>query len=142
MHLKQTGELSLWVHAWIIFDYQCYSTHRRYFFLALIHKTTPHYSVYIFKNAIGKNIYVCGFSRPISSLQSTIGLIAIRLRLRAPVFTLQKHIQLAWHFKGIVQPKMICLVSRNVYKPVLGSEGKHLTQQDKNCCRDLSVHLG
>lgn len=108
--------------------------------------------MYIFKNAIEKNIYVCGFSRPISSLQSTFGQIAIRFIVTkqygpseaesSAVFTLQKHIQLAWHFKGIVQPKMICLVSRNVYKPVLGSEGKHLTQQDKNCFRNLPVHLG
>lgn len=78
-----------------------------------------------------------GFSRPISSLQSTFGQNAINFMVtkamraeRAPWYSpLQRRIQLTRRFKERVRPKMICLVSRNVYKPVLEPKGKLLHGQ-------------
>lgn len=119
-----------------MFDYQCYSTHRKYFFLALVHKTKLHHSGHPFKNATEKNVYILRLFKTNILASVNVGPDCVqvyrcksnpgRLRLRSAVFTLQKRIQLAGHFKGIVQPKIICLVSRNVYKTVLGSKGKWL----------------
>lgn len=44
LHLKQTGELSLGAHTWIMFEQQCYFTHHKhsfffFFFCPRVHKT-------------------------------------------------------------------------------------------------------
>lgn len=105
------------------------------FFTTKVHKTTLHNSGNFF--FLKRVFTLYGFSRPISSIQSTFGQIAINFMVtnamraeRAPwCYPLQRRIQLTRRFKEIVRPKMICLFSRNVYKPVLEPKGKLLHGQ-------------
>lgn len=124
MHLKQTGELSCWVHTWIIFDCQCPSTHHKYFFI-FYHKS-PQNNVAQFRECLrftdfwGQYLH---FRQRSARLRSILWL---QKQCHPP---LQRHIQLTRRFKGIIRPKMICLVSRNVHKPLLDSKGKLLHGQ-------------